>query len=44
MGSNKQSDEVEDSCLHWIIELIIKLAGEQFDMSRFPSRDAGPWK
>ncbi len=30
--------------LHWIIELIFKLAGEQYDMSRFPSRDAGPWE
>jgi hypothetical protein len=30
--------------LHWIIELIFKLTGEQYDMSRFPSRDAGPWE
>ncbi len=30
--------------LHWIIQLIFKLAGEQFDMSRFPSGDAGPWE
>jgi hypothetical protein len=30
--------------LHRIIDLIFKLAGDQFHMSRFPSRDAGPWK
>jgi hypothetical protein len=30
--------------LHRIIELIFKLAGEQFDMNRFASRDAGPWE
>ncbi len=30
--------------IHLIIDLILKLAGEQFDMSRFPSRDAGPWE
>ena len=30
--------------LHWIIELIFKLAGEQYDMSRFPSRGAEPWE
>jgi hypothetical protein len=30
--------------LHRIIDLIFKLAGEQFDMSCFPSRDARPWE
>jgi hypothetical protein len=30
--------------LHKIIDLVFKLAGEQFDMSRFQSRDAGPWE
>ncbi len=30
--------------LHRIMDLIFKLAGEQFDISRFPPRDAGPWE
>ncbi len=33
--------------LHWIIDLIFKLAGEQsncFDMPFFQSRDARPWE
>jgi hypothetical protein len=30
--------------LHRIIDLVFKLAGEQFDMSCFPSRDSRPWE
>jgi hypothetical protein len=35
---------LETIALNRIIDLIFKLAGEQFDVSRFPSRGAGPWK
>ncbi len=40
----KNQMRLKTIALHRIIELIFKLAGEQFDMSRFPSRDAGPWE
>ncbi len=45
MGSNTNKlMRLERKTLHRIIDLIFKLAGEQFDMSSSQSRDAGPWK
>jgi hypothetical protein len=35
---------LKNKTLHQIIDLVFKIAGEQFDMSSFLSRDAGPWE